>query len=84
MSLPNCQPRGVGIMGLISPLSQLLTLGGHSGTGDAATVLATGVFFQRVCEYAVLVCTTMTAFLLPFLNSVYVFCTVMPCGKEPS
>ena len=57
---------------------------GGSGTGNAATALATGVFFQRVCEYAVLFCTTMTAFLLPFLNLVYMFCTVRPCGKEPS
>ena len=77
MSLSNCQPRGMEIMGLISPFSQLLTLGG-SGTGNAATALATGVFFQRVCEYAVLFHTTTTAFLLPFLNSVYVFCTVRP------
>ena len=28
MSLPNCQPRGMGIMGLICPLQQLLTLRG--------------------------------------------------------
>ena len=46
------------------------------GTGNAATALATGVFFQRVCEYAMLLLTTMTAFLLPCLSSLYVFCTV--------
>ena len=83
MSLPNCQPGGMGIMGLISTLLQLLTLGG-SGTGDAATALPTGAFFQMICEYAVLFQTTTTTFLLPFLNSTYVFCTVRPCGKEPS
>ena len=77
------QPRGMGIMGLISPLLHLITLG-DSGTSDAATALVTGVFLQRVCEYAVLFCTTTTAFLLPFLNSVYVFCTVRPWCKEPS
>ena len=33
---------------------------------------------------SVLFLTTTTAFLLPCLNSVYVFCTVRPCGKEPS
>ena len=54
------------------------------GTGNAATALATGVFFQRVCKYALLFLTTMTAFLLPCLNLVYVFCTVRPCSKEPS
>ena len=57
---------------------------GGLGRGNAATTQATGVFFQRVCEYAVLFLTTMTAFLLPCLNLVYVFCTVRPCGKEPS
>ena len=57
---------------------------GGSGTGNAATTLATGVFFWRVCKYAVLFLTTTTAFLLPFRNLVYVFCTVRPCGKEPS
>ena len=77
MSLPNCQLRGMGIMGLISPLLQLLTLRGFN-TGDAATALSTGVFLQRVCEYVVLFHTTTTAFLLPFLNLVYVFCTVRP------
>ena len=55
---------------------------GGLGTGDAAT--ATKVFFQRVCKYAVLFFSTTTAFLLPFLNLVYVFCTVRPCSKEPS
>ena len=54
------------------------------GTGYAATALVTGVFFWRVCEYAVLFLTTMTAFLLPCLNSVYVFCMVRPCSKELS
>ena len=57
---------------------------GGSGTGNAATTLATRVFFQRVCKYAVLFLTTMTAFLLPCLNSVYMFCTVRPCSQEPS
>ena len=52
------------------------------GTGDAATALAIGVFFQGVCEYAVLFLTTLTAFLLPCLNSVYVFCTVRPVAKS--
>ena len=66
-----------------APSSNCSPLGG-SGRGNAATALATGVFFQRVCEYAVLFHTTTTAFLLPFLNSVYVFCTVRACGKEPS
>ena len=41
---------------------------GGLGTGDAA----------------VLFLTTTTAFLLPCLNLVYVFCTVRPCSKEPS
>ena len=41
------------------------------GTGDAATALATWVLFWRVCEYVVLFLTTMTAFLLPCLNSLY-------------
>ena len=54
------------------------------GTGNAATTLATRVFFWRVCKYAVLFLTTMTAFLPPCLNLVYVFCTVRPCSKEPS
>ena len=49
------------------------------GTGNAATALATRVFFQKVCKYSVLFLTTTTAFLLPCLNSVYVFCTVRPC-----
>ena len=31
-----------------------------------------------------LFCTTTTAFLLPFLSSVYVFCTVRPGSKVPS
>ena len=60
------------------------TSSGGSGTGNTATTLATGVFFQRVCENAVLFLTTTTAFLLPCLNLVYVFFTVRPCGKEPS
>ena len=51
---------------------------GGSGTGNAATTLATGIFFWRVCKYAVLFLTTTTTFLLPFLNLVYVFCTVSP------
>ena len=57
---------------------------GGSGTSNTATALATRVFFWRVCEYAVLFLTTMTAFLLPCINSVYIFCTVRPYGKEPS
>ena len=83
MSLPNSQPRGMGITGLKFLSGNFLPSGG-SGTVDAATALATGLFFQRVCEYAVLFLTTTTAFLLPLLNSVYVFCTVRPCSKEPS
>ena len=35
---------------------------GGSGTGNAATALVTRVFFWRVCRYAVLFLTTMTAF----------------------
>ena len=54
------------------------------GTDNAATALATGVFFWRVYKYAVLFLTTMTAFLLPCINLVNVFCTVRPCSKEPS
>ena len=70
-------------MGLISFPSNCSSSGGL-GTGNAATALATGVFFQRVFEYAALFLTTITAFLLPCLSSVYVFCTVRPCSKEPS
>ena len=44
-----------------APSTNCSPLGG-SGTGDAATTLATGVFFWRVCEYAVLFHTTTTAF----------------------
>ena len=51
---------------------------GGSGTGNVATALATIVFLQKVCKYAVLFCTTTTVFLLPFLNLVYVFCTDKP------
>ena len=76
VSLPNSQCGGMGITGLISQ--------GGLGTYNAVTTLATRLFFQRVCEYAVLFLTTTTAFLLPCLNSVYVFCTVRPCSKEPS
>ena len=83
-SLPNCQPRGVGIMGLIGPPPAIAHPQGVQDTGNAATALATRVFFWRACKYAVLFCTTRTAFLLPFLNLVYMFCTVRPCGKEPS
>ena len=35
---------------------------GSSGTGNAATALATRVFFWRVCKYAVLFLTTTTVF----------------------
>ena len=79
MSLPNGQSGGMGIMGLTSPSGNCSSSGGL-GTGDAATTLATGVFFQRICEYGVLFLTTMTVFLLPCLNLVYMFCTVRPCG----
>ena len=64
--------------------SRNCSFSGGLGTGDVATALATRVFFQRVYEYAVLFLTTETAFLLPCLNSVYVFCTVRPGSKEPS
>ena len=64
---------------LSAPSSNCSSSGGL-GTGNAATALAMRVFFQRVCEYAVLFLTTTTAFLLPCLNSVYMFCTVRPCG----
>ena len=57
---------------------------GSPGTGNAAAALAKGCFSGRVCRYAVLFHTTKTAFLLPFLNSVYVFCTVRLGGKVPS
>ena len=73
----------MGIMGLVSPPSNYTSSGGL-GTGNAATALAMGVFFWRVCEYAVLFLTTTTASLLPPLNLVYVFCAVSPCSKEPS
>ena len=66
-----------------APFSNCSSSGGL-GMGDTATTLATGVFFQRVCKYAVLFLTTATAFLLLGLNSVYVFCIVRPCSKEPS
>ena len=66
-----------------APSSNCSSSGG-SGTGDAATALATWVFFWRVCQYAMLFLTTMTPLLLPFLSLVYVFYTVRPCGKEPS
>ena len=68
----------------LSASSSNCSSSGGLGTADAATGLATRVFFWRVCEYAVLFLTTMTAFLLPCLNLVYVFCTVRPCSKEPS
>ena len=57
----------MGILGLISPLQQLHFLRGL-GRGNAATALATGVFFQWVCEYVMLFLTTTTAFLLPCLK----------------
>ena len=83
MSLSNCQPRGIGIMALISPFLQLLTL---------------REFRHRWCSYCpghwgfltegLQVCSVVPyhhdAFLLPFLNSVYVFCTVRPWGTETS
>ena len=72
-----------GSWGSLAPSSSCTPSGG-SGTGNAATALATRVFFWRVCEYAVLFLTTMTGFLLPCLNLVYMFCTARPCGKEPS
>ena len=72
-----------GLWGLSAPSSNCTSSGGL-GTGNAATSLATMVFFQRVCEYAMLFLTTTTAFLLPCLNLVYMFCTVRPCDKEPS
>ena len=81
-----CLMVSLGVWGLwdaLAPSSKCISSGGL-GTGDAATTLATGVFFWRVCEYAVLFLTTTTAFLLLYLNSVYVFCTVRPCSKEPS
>ena len=72
-----------GSWGLSAPSSNCTSSGGL-GTGNAATALATGVFFCSICEYAMLFLTTMTAFLLPCLNLVYMFCTVRPCGKDPS
>ena len=83
MSLPHSQSGGMVILGLISPFQQLHFFKGF-GTGNVATTLATGVFFWRLCEYAMLFLTTTFAFLLPCLNLVYMFCTVWPCGKEPS
>ena len=83
MSLPNSQFGGMGTQELVTPSCNWTSLGGL-GTGSATTTLATGVFLHRVCEEAMLFLTTTTAFLLPCLNSVYVFCTVRPCGKEPS
>ena len=82
-SLPNCQPMVWGSWDSSAPSSNCSSTRG-SCTGNVATALATGVFFRRVCKYAVLFLTTMTALLLPCLNSVYIFCTVRPCGKEPS
>ena len=67
-----------------SPPSCNWTSSGGLGTGNATTALATGVFYQRVCKKAVLFLTTTMCFLLTCLNLVYVFCTVRPCGKEPS
>ena len=72
-----------GLWGSSAPYSNCSSSGGL-GTGNAATALATGVFFQRVCEYAMLFLTTMSVFLLPCLDSVYVFCTVRPCNRDPS
>ena len=68
LPIPSCNP---------------LDLGGPD-TGNTATTLATGVFLLMVCGYVVLFHTTTTAFLLLFLNLVYVFCTVRPRGKVPS
>ena len=84
MSLPIGQSRGMGFLGTHQPPPVIALPQGVWGTGNAATTLATGVFFQRVCVYAVLFLTTMTTFLLPCLNLVYVFCPVRPCSKEPS
>ena len=64
-----------------APSSNCSSSGGL-GPGNVATALVTRVFFQRVCEYAVLFLTTTTAFLLPCLSSVYVFCTVRPTAKN--
>ena len=83
MSLPNGQPRGMGLWDSSAPSKNCSSSGGL-GTGNGPTTLATWLFFQRVCKYAVLFLTTVTAFLLPCLKSVYMFWTVRPCGKEPS
>ena len=76
----------LGVWGLwdSSALSSNCTFFKGFGHSDAATALATRVFYQRFCEYAVLFLATMTAFLLPCHNSVCMFCTLRPCGKEPS
>ena len=69
MSLPNGQSGGMGILRLITPSSNCTSSGGL-GTGDAATALAIGVFFWRVCGYAMLFLPTKTAFftVLPKLG----------------
>ena len=72
-----------GSWGSSAPSSNCTSSGGL-GTGNATIALATRVFFWRVCEYVMLFLTTTTAFLLPCLNLVYVFCTVRACSKEPS
>ena len=46
------------------------------------TTLATGVFFWRFWGLVVLFLTTMTAFLLPCFNSMYIFCMVRPWEKR--
>ena len=80
MSLPNGT---LGVWGSwdSSAASSNCSSSGGLGTGNAATTLANGVFFWRICEYAVLFLTTATAFLLPCHNLVYVFYTVRPRGK---
>ena len=84
MSLPNRSVWGYGDYGTHQPPSATALLQGVWAQVMLATTLATGGFFCRVCEYAVLFLTTTTAFLLPCLNLVYMLCTVRPCGKESS
>ena len=62
-----------GSWGSSAPSSNCTSSGG-SGKGNAATTLATGVFFPRVCKYAVLFLTTMTAFYC--LASTWCMCSV--------
>ena len=85
MSLPNWLVWGYGDHGTHQPPSSNCSSSGASGTGDASYhpghwgFLPEGLWSMQCCSLP-----PWLPFLLPGLNSVYVFCTVRPCGKEPS